>query len=84
VNENVQALLRELGEVINDVVTSSTRVADAMQAIRDQGYELDLKLDANISLSRKGKQASESEPASPEDRLTAEDRKFLKRLKIGY
>jgi hypothetical protein len=80
VDEKVKSLLRELGEAINGAVTASPRVAEVMQAIRNQGYDIALTLDANIAVADRRKQAGE---ASPEDDLTADDRRFLKRLKIG-
>ena len=80
-DESVKALLRELGEAINEVVTASPRVADVMQAIRNQGYDIVLTLDANVAVAaRRGRAAQ----ASSEDQLTADDRRFLKRLKIEY
>ena len=80
-DENVKALLRELGEAINEVVTASPRVADVMQAIRNQGYDIVLTLDANVVVAVKRGRAAQ---ASPEGQLTADDRRFLKRLKIEY
>ena len=79
-DESVKALLRELGEAINEVVTASPRVADVMQTIRNQGYEIVLRLDANVAVKR-GQAAAQ---ASPAEQLTADDRRFLKRLKIEY
>ena len=86
-DERIKALLRELGEAINDAVTQSTRVAEVMQAIRGHGHEIALTLDANMAIAETA--APDGEPArtaeiSSDDLLTEDDQRFLRRLKIGY
>jgi hypothetical protein len=78
VNEKAKGLLRELGEAVNQAVTNSPQVESILQALRDCGYEVYLMLEANIALASKP-----TSPAAAElERFTAEDRQFLKRLKI--
>jgi hypothetical protein len=82
VDESVKSLLREPGEAISGAVTGAPRVAEVMQGIRNQGYSIALARDANMAVAGNRKQASAAAQASPEDQRTADDRRFLKRLKI--
>ena len=80
-DEKIKALLQELGDAINDVVTHSARVEAIMEAIRDSGYEVYLTLEANIAVEDKGA-GSRPPRAKPAAELTEDDRRFLKRLRI--
>jgi hypothetical protein len=84
VNDSIKALLKELGDAINEAVTGSRRVESIMQAIRDSGYDAYLTLEANIAVQ--DKRASREEisegDALPEEWFTDDDRRFLKRLRI--
>jgi hypothetical protein len=84
VNDRVKALLKDLGEAINEAVTGAGRVESIMQAIRDNGYEVYLMLEANIAVQDKRLSREETEPeaASQEEWFTDDDRRFLKRLRI--
>lgn len=83
-DEGLKSLLRELGEAINEAVTGAPQVAEVMQSIRNQGYDIVLTLDANIAVADKRKPAGAAALPSAEDELSAADRRFLKRLKIDY
>jgi hypothetical protein len=83
-DEGLKSLLRELGEAINEAVTGAPQVAEVMQAIRNQGYDIVLTLDANIAVADKRQQTGAAALSSAEEDLTAADRRFLKRLKIDY
>jgi hypothetical protein len=72
-DENLKRLLRELGRAINDSVSESDRIAEAIGSVRAAGFDIVLKLDATIGLARR-----ESQPAS----MTSLDERFLKSLKI--
>jgi hypothetical protein len=84
VNDSVKALLKELGDAINEAVTGSQRVESIMEAIRDNGYEAYLMLEANIAVQDKrlpGEEISEGDRL-PGEWFTDDDRTFLKRLRI--
>jgi CheY-like chemotaxis protein len=83
-DESLKSLLRELGEAINEAVTGSPRVAEVIQAIRNQGYDIVLTLDVNIAVADNRKPAGAAPQPPAEGGLTAADRRFLKRLKIDY
>jgi hypothetical protein len=72
-DENVKRLLRELGHAINDTVSESERIADAISGVRSAGYDIVLKLDATIGLARRSSQSS---------KMTSQDRRFLESLNI--
>lgn len=72
-DDNLKQLLRELGHAINDSVSDSERIAEAISGVRAAGFEIVLKLDATIGLARR----------TPQDtRITSQDRRFLESLHI--
>ena len=73
-DENVKRLLRELGHAINDTVSDSERIAEAIAGVRSAGYDIVLKLDATIGLARRTAQSS--------SKMTSQDRRFLESLNI--
>jgi hypothetical protein len=72
-DDNLKRLLRELGRAINDTVSESDRITEAIAGVRAAGYDIVLKLDATIGLARR-----ESQPVS----ITPNDQRFLKSLHI--
>lgn len=81
-NERVKQLLKELGGAISDAVSSDDRVDFIMQAIRDEGYDAHLLLEATIAIGNKQFQLAPEKEFNEKDLFTFEDRKFLRRLKI--
>jgi len=80
--------MKELGEAISEAVSDSARVESIMQSIRDSGYEARLMLEAIIAVENNGQVTQGSllrEGQEPDAEIfTAEDRRFLKLLKIDY
>ena len=72
-DDHLKRLLRELGHAINDSVSESDRIAEAIAGVRAAGYEIVLKLDATIGLARR-----DSHPSQ----ITTHDRRFLESLHI--
>ena len=72
-DDHLKQLLRELGHAINDSVSDSERIAEAISNVRAAGFDIVLRLDATIGLARR-----ESEPA----KITVTDRRFLESLHI--
>jgi hypothetical protein len=69
----MKQLLRELGHAINDTVSDSERIADAISGVRAAGFDIVLKLDATIGLARR---------TAHDARMTSQDRRFLESLHI--
>jgi hypothetical protein len=72
-DDNLKQLLRELGHAINDTVSESERIAEAINGVRAAGFDIVLKLDATIGLARR---------QSQDARMTVQDRRFLESLHI--
>jgi hypothetical protein len=69
----MKQLLRDLGHAINDSVSDSDRIAEAISSVRSAGFDIVLKLDATIGLARRSEQDA---------KLTSLDRRFLESLHI--
>jgi len=72
-DDNMKQLLRELGHAINDTVSDSERIAEAISSVRAAGFDIVLKLDATIGLAKR---------ASQDAKMTTQDRRFLESLHI--
>ncbi len=72
-DDHMKQLLRELGHAINDTVSDSERIAEAIANVRAAGFEIVLKLDATIGLARR---------PSQDAKMTSQDRRFLESLHI--
>ena len=72
-DEHMKRLLRELGHAINDTVSESERIADAISGVRGAGFDIVLKLDATIGLAKRG---------AHDTKMTTQDRRFLESLHI--
>jgi len=72
-DDRMKQLLRDLGHAINDSVSESDRIAEAISNVRSAGFDIVLKLDATIGLARR--QAKDA-------RITQQDRRFLESLHI--
>ena len=90
-DENLEKLIRELGEAINDAINESEEIHEAMERIRASGADVMLILEATIAFKEKPVAAEEDRPKfreiSIEQRLAEvshEDRQFLKSLNIKF
>ena len=94
--ERLKNLMQELGNAINDSLSDSDRIAEAIGEIKQAGYDVFLVLEATIGFNKRtgGEDAEESSiDAAPEPKrrfestgklkFTSQDHKFLKALKIA-
>jgi hypothetical protein len=51
-SDHLRAMLKELGQAINESISGSGRVHDSIQKIRDEGYNLYMVLDAKVGVKR--------------------------------
>jgi len=83
----IKLLMKHLGESINETLADSPKINERIQDIRDAGYEVFLVIEAKIGFSRKGKGEAEPDSSAPDEpvrlRITPEDAKFLKSLRIS-
>jgi len=84
---DIKRLMKSLGDSINETLGESPRITERIQEIRDAGYEVFLVVEAKIGFGRNSRGAEEALCKSPEGpvrlRITQEDAKFLKSLKIS-
>ena len=88
-DDNLKQLMKELGEAINGALSESDDISEAIQNVRNAGYDVFLVLEATIAFNRRKGDGSEEATAnglkSGEMKLkvTAQDLKFLRSLKIS-
>ena len=88
-DEQLKRKMKELGEAINETLSSSESISGAIATIRNSGYDVFLVLEATIGFNKRSEESPE-EPVLPESdaiearlRITSQDVKFLKSLKIS-
>ena len=81
IDDDAKEIVREIGTAINESVENSTKVAEAIERLREAGYEMELTLRLEIGLRpHAGDDEISSDGTSLE--LTEEDLQVLQRMKI--
>lgn len=87
--DHLKTLMHDLGNAINDSLSDSDRIAEAIGEIRTAGFDVFLVLEATIGFNRRDQNAK-LEPGEPMEnmpvgkaRFTTQDHRFLKALKIA-
>jgi hypothetical protein len=94
VEERLKSLMQDLGNAINDSLSDSERIAEAIGEIKRAGYDVFLVLEATIGFNKRedGEDGSneESTGGEPQEitttgkvRFTTQDQRFLKALRIA-
>lgn len=92
VDDRLKELMQELGNAINESLSDSGRIAEAIGEIKRAGYDVFLVLEATIGFNKReeGDEDDDSEPVTPEHfeaagkiKWTSQDHKFLRALKIS-
>src|SRR5215813_3453376 len=87
-DDRLKDLMQELGNAINESLSDSDRIAEAIGEIKRAGYDVFLVLEATIGFNKR-EDAEESlavegsYDASTTIKWTNQDHKFLKALKIS-
>ncbi len=95
--EPLKHLMQELGNAINDSLSESDRIAEAIGEIKRAGYDVFLVLEATIGFNRRdedGEEEDEDHPEVAEEpkrnyeatgkiKFTTQDHRFLRALKIA-
>jgi len=80
IDDDAKEIVRDIGTAINESVENSPRVAEAIERLRDAGYEMELTLRLEIGLRP---HAGDEEANGEGDlQLTDEDVQVLQRMKI--
>jgi hypothetical protein len=88
-DDNLKQLMKELGAAINDALSESEDISEAIQNVRNAGYDVFLVLEATIGFNKRSKSDNgEDGPASLTSgelklKVTSQDLKFLRSLKIS-
>lgn len=82
-DQQAKKAVRELGDAINAAVEKSNRVSEAIETLREIGYEPNLTLKLEIGL-QEIENAAEDFPEDIELELTDEDVQTLRRMKIRF
>jgi len=81
IDDDAKEIVREIGTAINESVENSTKVAEAIERLRQAGYEMELTLRLEIGLRpHSGDDETDGDNATLE--LTEEDLQVLQRMKI--
>src|SRR6478672_11124100 len=89
-DDNLKQLMKELGAAINDALFESEEISEAIQNVRNAGYDVFLVLEATIGFNRRSKtetgedgMANIFKRGDMKLKVTAQDLKFLRSLKIS-
>jgi hypothetical protein len=93
VDERLKTLMQDLGNAINESLSDSERIAEAIGEIKRAGYDVFLVLEATIGFNKRddseesGDSSESEEPqeivATEKVRFTTQDQRFLKALRIA-
>lgn len=96
--ERLKALMQELGNAINDSLSDSDRIAEAIGEIKQAGYDVFLVLEATIGFNKREDDDDDADDAGESEvrpevkrvfestgkiRFTSQDQRFLRALKIA-
>lgn len=81
IDDRAKEIVQEIGTAINESVENSSKVADAIERLRDAGYEMELTLRLEIGLRPHANDEATGEDGTPLS-LTDEDIQILQRMKI--
>ena len=83
-DQNTKRAVRELGDAINSAVETSMRVSEAIESLREIGFEPHLNLKLEIGLQTLSLNTNQSGGESFELDLTDDDLQTLRRMKIKF
>ena len=93
--EPLKRLMQELGNAINDSLSESDRIAEAIGEIKKAGYDVFLVLEATIGFNRRDESSENDEDLEVSEepkrnfettgkiKFTSQDHRFLRALKIA-
>ena len=92
-DDNLKQLMKELGAAINDALSDSEDISEAIQNVRNAGYDVFLVLEATIGFNKREEgeelEIEEETIDAPDElatgrvRFTSHDQRFLKAMRIA-
>ncbi len=87
-DKRLKSLMEQLGEAINNSLSDSDQIAEVITRIKDGGYDVFLVLEATVGFNERDDAAEPVEiddrgSATADFRVTTQDVKFLKSLRIS-
>ena len=83
INDDAKEIVQDLGAAINAAVEASPQVAEAIERLRDAGYEMELTLRLEIGLRERDAEDGGGDGEATLE-LTDEDRRTLRSMKIRF
>lgn len=81
-DEEIQKLVKKLGEAINDSINESPSVNAALDELRQAGHDAFLVLEATIAFKDKPQEETAADVSL--NQLSKEDQQFLRSLNIRF
>ena len=90
-DDRLKELMQELGNAINESLSDSDRIAQAIGEIKQAGYDVFLVLEATIGFNKRDESGDGESDEIPTEHFetagkikwTSQDHKFLRALKIS-
>lgn len=89
-DDNLKGLMQELGNAINESLSESERIAEAIGEIRNAGFDVFMVLEATIGFNRRTDDEEQVEgqendvfESAGSIKFSSQDQRFLKSLKIA-
>jgi len=88
VDKRLKTMIKELGDAINNSLSDSEQIAEVISRIKAGGYDVFVVLEATIGFNEPEESEEQEKVETPrrtavEFKVTAQDRKFLKSLRIS-
>ena len=88
-DKRLKTMIKELGDAINNSLSDSEQIAEVISRIKAGGYDVFVVLEATIGFNdaeegeEQEKLAATPRRSTAEFKMTPQDRKFLKSLRIS-
>ena len=88
-DENLKGLMKELGNAINESLSTSESITETISRIKASGYNIFLVLEATIGFNKRNEKSHIDSSSTMDNNyeaklnITSQDVKFLKSLKIS-
>jgi hypothetical protein len=89
-NQVMKKKIQELGNAINETLANSSEIAEAIDRIKSEGYDVFLVLEATVGFNKQdatnaveNEDAETTEAEDLELKVNAQDMRFLKSLRIS-